>query len=80
MRDEQNKNRQTEEDRIIDAYLNRIDAEAPDLWDRIEAGLDSEAKDAEEKQKKTSKVKYVIPVLCDRSGHSGCSDRDTIAV
>lgn len=61
MRDEQNKNRQTEEDRIIDAYLNRIDAEAPDLWDRIEAGLDSEAKDAE--QKKTSKVKYVIPVL-----------------
>ncbi len=63
MRDEQNKNRQTEEDRIIDAYLNRIDAEAPDLWDRIEAGLDSEAKDAEEKQKKTSKVKYVIPVL-----------------
>lgn len=63
MRDEQNKNRQTEEDRIIDAYLNRIDAEAPDLWDRIEAGLDREAKDAEEKQKKTSKVKYVIPVL-----------------
>lgn len=63
MRDEQNKNRQTEEDRIIDAYLNRIDAEAPDLWDRIEAGLDSEAKGAEEKQKKTSKVKYVIPVL-----------------
>lgn len=63
MRDEQNKNRQTEEDRIIDAYLNRIDAEAPDLWDRIEAGLDSEAKDAEVKQKKTSKVKYVIPVL-----------------
>jgi len=63
VRDEQNKNRQTEEDRIIDAYLNRIDAEAPDLWDRIEAGLDSEAKDAEEKQKKTSKVKYVIPVL-----------------
>ena len=63
MRDEQNKNRQTEEDRIIDAYLNRIDAEAPDLWDRIKAGLDSEAKDAEGKQKKTSKVKYVIPVL-----------------
>lgn len=63
MRDEQNKNRQTEEDRLIEAYLNRIDAEAPDLWDRIEAGLDSEAKDAEEKQKKTSKVKYVIPVL-----------------
>lgn len=63
MRDEQNKNRQTEEDRFIEAYLNRIDAEAPDLWDRIEAGLDSEAKDAEEKQKKTSKVKYVIPVL-----------------
>ena len=63
MRDEQNKNRQTEEDRIIDAYLNRIDAEAPDLWDRIEAGLDREAKDVEEKQKKTSKVKYVIPVL-----------------
>ncbi len=63
MRDEQNKNRQTEEDRIIDAYLNRIDAEAPDLWDRIEAGLDREAKGAEEKQKKTSKVKYVIPVL-----------------
>ena len=63
MRDEQNKNRQTEEDRPIEAYLNRIDAEAPDLWDRIDAGLDSEAKDAEEKQKKTSKVKYVIPVL-----------------
>lgn len=63
MRDEQNKNRQTEEDRFIEAYLNRIDAEAPDLWDRIEAGLDREAKDAEEKQKKTSKVKYVIPVL-----------------
>lgn len=63
MRDEQNKNRQTEEDRLIEAYLNRIDAEAPDLWDRIDAGLDSEAKDAEEKQKKTSKVKYVIPVL-----------------
>lgn len=51
MRDEQNKNRQTEEDRIIDAYLNQIDAEAPDLWDRIEAGLDSEAKDAEENNK-----------------------------
>lgn len=89
MRDEQNKNRQTEEDRIIDAYLNQIDAEAPDLWDRIEAGLDHEAKDAEENNKiknldrikqtinitdrsnkdqkytgrKTSKVKYVIPVL-----------------
>ena len=63
MRDEQNKNRQTEEDRLIEAYLNRIDAEAPDLWDRIDAGLDSEAKDVEEKQKKTSKVKYVIPVL-----------------
>lgn len=63
MRDEQNKNRQTEEDRLIEAYLNRIDAEAPDLWDRIEAGLDREAKDVEEKQKKTSKVKYVIPVL-----------------
>lgn len=63
MRDEQNKNRQTEEDRFIEAYLNRIDAEAPDLWDRIEAGLDREAKDVEEKQKKTSKVKYVIPVL-----------------
>lgn len=63
MRDEQNKNRQTEEDRFIEAYLNRIDADAPDLWDRIEAGLDREAKDAEEKQKKTSKVKYVIPVL-----------------
>lgn len=63
MRDEQNKNRQTEEDRFIEAYLNRIDAEAPDLWDRIDAGLDSEAKDVEEKQKKTSKVKYVIPVL-----------------
>ena len=63
MRDEQNKNRQTEEDRLIEAYLNRIDAEAPDLWDRIEAGLDREAKDAEERQKKTSKVKYVIPVL-----------------
>jgi len=38
VRDEQNKNRQTEEDRFIEAYLNRIDAEAPDLWDRIEAG------------------------------------------
>ena len=63
MRDEQNKNRQPEEDRFIEAYLNRIDAEAPDLWDRIEAGLDREAKDVEEKQKKTSKVKYVIPVL-----------------
>jgi len=63
VRDEQNKNRQTEEDRFIEAYLNRIDAEAPDLWDRIEAGLDREAKDVEEKQKKTSKVKYVIPVL-----------------
>lgn len=63
MRDEQNKNRQTEEDRFIEAYLNRIDSDAPDLWDRIEAGLDREAKDAEEKQKKTSKVKYVIPVL-----------------
>lgn len=63
MRDEQNKNRQTEEDRFIEAYLNRIDAEAPDLWNRIEAGLDREAKDVEEKQKKTSKVKYVIPVL-----------------
>lgn len=63
MRDEQNKNRQTEEDRFIEAYPNRIDAEAPDLWDRIEAGLDREAKDVEEKQKKTSKVKYVIPVL-----------------
>lgn len=63
MRDEQNKNRQTEEDRFIEAYLNRIGAEAPDLWDRIEAGLDREAKDVEEKQKKTSKVKYVIPVL-----------------
>lgn len=63
MRDEQNKNKQTEEDRFIEAYLNRIDAEAPDLWDRIEAGLDREAKDVEEKQKKTSKVKYVIPVL-----------------
>ena len=63
MRDEQNKNRQTEEDRFIEAYLNRIDAEAPDLWDRIEAGLDREAKDVEEKQKKNSKVKYVIPVL-----------------
>ena len=63
MRDEQNKNRQTEEDRFIEAYLNRIDAEAPDLWDRIEEGLDREAKDVEEKQKKTSKVKYVIPVL-----------------
>lgn len=63
MRDEQNKNRQTEEDRFIEAYLNRIDAEAPDLWDRNEAGLDREAKDVEEKQKKTSKVKYVIPVL-----------------
>lgn len=63
MRDEQNKNRQTEEDRLIEAYLNRIDAEALDLWDRIDAGLDSEAKDVEEKQKKTSKVKYVIPVL-----------------
>ena len=63
MRDEQNKNRQTEEDRFIEAYLNRIDAEAPDLLDRIEAGLDREAKDVEEKQKKTSKVKYVIPVL-----------------
>jgi len=89
VRDEQNKNRQTEEDRIIDAYLNQIDAEAPDLWDRIEAGLDHEAKDAEENNKiknldrikqtinitdrsnkdqkytgrKTSKVKYVIPVL-----------------
>ena len=46
MRDEQNKNRQTEEDRFIEAYLNRIDADAPDLWDRIEAGLDREAKDA----------------------------------
>jgi hypothetical protein len=63
VRDEQNKNRQTEEDRFIEAYLNRIDADAPDLWDRIEAGLDREAKDVEEKQKKTSKVKYVIPVL-----------------
>lgn len=63
MRDEQNKNRQTEEDRFIEAYLNRIDAEAPDLWDQIEAGLDREAKDVEEKQKKNSKVKYVIPVL-----------------
>ena len=63
MRDEQNKNRQTKEDRFIEAYLNRIDADAPDLWDRIEAGLDREAKDVEEKQKKTSKVKYVIPVL-----------------
>lgn len=63
MRDEQNKNRQTEEDRFIEAYLNRIDAEAPDLRDRIEAGLDREAKDVEEKQKKTSKVKYVIPIL-----------------
>ena len=63
MRDEQNKNRQTEEDRFIEAYLNRIDAYAPDLVYRIEAGLDREAKDVEEKQKKTSKVKYVIPVL-----------------
>ena len=51
MRDEQNKNRQTEEDRIIDAYLEQIDAEAPDLWERIEAGLDSEVKDAEENNK-----------------------------
>lgn len=58
MRDEQNKNRQTEEDRIIDAYLSQIDAEAPDLWDRIEAGLDSEAG-----EKKNAKIKYVIPVL-----------------
>lgn len=80
MRDEQNKNRQTEEDRFIEAYLNRIDAEAPDLWDRIEAGLDREAKDVEEKQKKTSKVKYVISGSCNRSGSSGSSDRDTVAV
>ena len=57
VRDEQNKNRQTEEDRFIEAYLNRIDADAPDLWDRIEAGLDREAKDVEEKQKKKDSKK-----------------------
>ena len=77
MRDEQNKNRQTEEDRFIEAYLNRIDAEAPDLWDRIEAGLDREAKDVEEKH---LKGKICNSGSCDRSGSSGRSDRDTVAV
>ena len=76
MRDEQNKNRQTEEDRFIEAYLNRIDAEAPDLWDRIEAGLDREAKDVEEKQK----GKICNSGSCNRSGSSDRSDRDTVAV
>lgn len=80
MRDEQNKNRQTEEDRFIEAYLNRIDADAPDLWDRIEAGLDREAKDVEEKQKKNLKGKICNSGSCDRSGSSGRSDRDTVAI
>ena len=68
MRDEQNKNRQTEEDKIIDAYLNQIDAEAPDLWERIEAGLDSETKDAEE-NKKIKNLDRIEPTtnITDRS-------------
>lgn len=67
MRDEQNKNRQTEEDRIIDAYLNQIDAEVPDLWSRIEAGLDSETEDAEENNKiKNSDITVQTTNITDR--------------
>ncbi len=42
--DEKNINENMPEDEIVEAYLKQLDMDTPDLWDKIEAGIDEEIK------------------------------------
>lgn len=46
---------------ILDAYLKQLEADAPDLWDRIEAGIEKEKRG--DAKNKTRKMRYVISGL-----------------
>lgn len=49
------------DDAILDAYLKQLDADVPDLWDRIEAGIEKEKRG--DAKNKTRKMRYVISGL-----------------
>ncbi len=47
--DEKNINENMSEDEIVEAYLKQLDMDTPDLWDKIEAGIDEEIKSEDNK-------------------------------
>lgn len=49
------------DDTILNAYLKQLEADAPDLWDRIEAGIEKEKRG--DAKNKTRKMRYVISGL-----------------
>lgn len=49
------------DDAILNAYLKQLDADVPDLWDRIEAGIEKEKRG--DAKNKTRKMRYVISGL-----------------
>ncbi len=49
------------DDAILDAYLKQLDADVPDLWDRIEAGIEKEK--SGDTKNRTRKMRYVISGL-----------------
>ncbi len=49
--DEKNINENMSEDEIVEAYLKQLDMDTPDLWDKIEAGIDEEIKSEDNKYK-----------------------------
>lgn len=59
------------EEEIVNAYLNQLDADTPDLWDRIEAGLDTyenvssikNIENIEKKRKKKTPIKWIPTVV-----------------
>ena len=49
--DGKNINENMPEDEIVEAYLKQLDMDTPDLWDKIEAGIDEEIKSEDNKYK-----------------------------
>lgn len=49
------------DDAILDAYLKQLEADVPDLWDRIEAGIEKEK--SGDTEKRTRKMRYIISGL-----------------
>lgn len=49
------------DDAILDAYLKQLEADVPDLWDRIEAGIEKDK--SSDTKNRTRKMRYVISGL-----------------
>lgn len=49
------------DDAILDAYLKQLEADVPDLWDRIEAGIEKDK--SGDTKNRTRKMRYVISGL-----------------